>query len=184
MIASTARLSARGLILVLGLTGLASAGCAEPAGSLAGGATATNASSTLAPSIEATAEASPEASGIPLPPDAALAVEGGDPVIGELGSFSWANTGSGSPWLPGAPMHVGRGEVLFMALSEPIRLENWTVGRTRANTPGDGIEGVAEGVGGMVRFPAPPGGSWSLNVDVWFADSLGSASYYWLIEVD
>lgn len=184
MIASIARMSARGLIIVLGLAGIAGAGCTEPAGSLAVGATATNASSAPAPSIQATAEPSTEAPAIPLPPDAALAVEGGDPVIGELGSFSWQNTGSGSPWLRGAPMRVGRGEVIFMALSEPIRLANWTVGRTRAATPGDGIEGVAEGVGGMVRFPAPPSGSWSLNVDVWFADGLGSASWYWLIEVE
>ena len=97
---------------------------------------------------------------MPLPPDAALAVDGGDPVIGELGSFSWANGGSGSPWLPGTPIHVGRGEILLMGLSEPVRLANWTVARSPGGTPGVGIEGVADGMMGLVRFPAPPSGTW------------------------
>jgi hypothetical protein len=43
---------------------------------------------------------------------------------------------------------------------------------------------MGEGSGGPVTFLAPPSGSWSVNVDVWFVDNLGSASYYWLIEVD
>ncbi|MEA2610414.1 MAG: hypothetical protein QOG32_140 [Chloroflexota bacterium] len=46
------------------------------------------------------------------PPDAALAAEGGDPVIGQLGSFTWGAGGSDSPWLPGAPLVVGVGERL------------------------------------------------------------------------
>jgi hypothetical protein len=181
---SGARRSAGGLILALTVTGLAVSGCAESAGSPVVASTAPSPSASMPASPpERTAEVSPEAPSIPLPPDAVLAVDGGDPVVGELGSFSWDNTGSGAPWLPGAPMHIGRGEVLFMALSEPIRLATWTVGRTPAETPGIGIEGIAEGGTGMVMFPAPPSGSWSVNVNVWFADGLGSASYYWLIEV-
>ena len=39
------------------------------------------------------------------PPAATLAVEGGDPVAGQLGSFTWNGGGSDSPWLPGAPTH-------------------------------------------------------------------------------
>lgn len=182
---SATRGSAGELILTLVLVGLAGAGCAEPGSSLVVGATAISApSATSTPSAQPPAAATAEAPSIPLPPDATLGVEGGDPVIGELGSFSWENTGSGSPWLPGAPIRIGRGEMLFMALSEPAGLANWTVGRTPADTPGLDIVGIAEGVTGMVRFPAPPAGTWSVNVNVWFVGGLGSASYYWLVEVD
>ena len=57
------------------------------------------------------------------PPDAgraaaaSLAVEGGDPVAGSLGSYTWAGGGSDSPWLPGAPMRVGSGERLRLTLA-------------------------------------------------------------------
>ena len=46
------------------------------------------------------------------PPAASLAVEGGDPVTGQLGTFTWGDGGSDSPWLPGAPIAVGTGEQL------------------------------------------------------------------------
>ena len=34
------------------------------------------------------------------PPAASIAVEGGDPVTGQLGTFTWGDGGSDSPWLP------------------------------------------------------------------------------------
>jgi hypothetical protein len=43
---------------------------------------------------------------------------------------------------------------------------------------------MAEGSGEPLAFVAPPSGSWSVSVNVLFADNLGSAAYYWLIEVD
>ncbi len=43
---------------------------------------------------------------------------------------------------------------------------------------------MGEGSSEPVSFAAPPPGSWSVNVEVWFADNLGSAAYYWLITVD
>ena len=46
---------------------------------------------------------------MPRPAGRTLAVEGGDPVDGELGS-SLGERRLGFPWLPGAPIHVGGGE--------------------------------------------------------------------------
>jgi hypothetical protein len=43
--------------------------------------------------------------------------------------------------------------------------------------------GMAEG-SGPVRFPAPPAGAWSVHVSVRFEDNLGSAAYYWRMDVD
>ena len=51
------------------------------------------------------------------PPAAALAVEGGDPVTGQLGTFTWGDGGSDSPWLPGAPIAVGTGEQLTVSIA-------------------------------------------------------------------
>ena len=42
------------------------------------------------------------------PPAATLAAEGGDPVAGQLGSYTWAGGGSDSPWLPGRTDHRRR----------------------------------------------------------------------------
>jgi hypothetical protein len=121
---------------------------------------------------------------VPEPPAATIAVEGGDSVVGVLGSYAWMNTGSDSPWIPGAPIHVGRGERLTFKLADPVRLANWTVGRTAAATVGSGVVGMGDGASQSLTFAAPPPGSWSINVSVWFADNLGSAAYYWLISVD
>jgi len=122
---------------------------------------------------------------MPEPPAASLGVEGGDPVIGQLGSFSWQNSGSDGPWLDGNPIHVGSGEPLTLTLAEPVAIANWTArwkepGYLSPSTP----VGLGEGTGSPVAFAAPPKGTWSVSVSVWFADNLGSAVYYWLMEVD
>ena len=121
---------------------------------------------------------------MPEPPSAALAVEGGDPVVGELGSFSWDNSGSDSPWLPGTRMHVGSGERLTLRLANDVPIDRWTVTRTPGATFGSELVGVADGSGRSVTFAAPARGSWSVQVVLWFAHELGSAAYYWLITVD
>lgn len=121
---------------------------------------------------------------IPEPPAATIAVEGGDPVVGELGSFTWRNSGSDAPWVPGAPIRIGSGEPLTLAFAAPVRITTWTVARTPGATFGSGVVGMGEGSGEPIEFPAPPHGTWSVNVSVSFADNLGSAAYYWLITVD
>jgi hypothetical protein len=127
----------------------------------------------------------PAGPSIPIPPDASVSVEGGDPVVGTLGSFTWRNTGSDSPWLRGAPIHVGHGEELVVSLSGPVAIASWTAGRTEpASLDGSKAVGLAQGRLGPPRFTAPPPGTWSVQVVVWFAANQGSAAYYWLVEVD
>lgn len=126
----------------------------------------------------------PEAS-IPQPPAASIAVEGGDAVVGELGSFAWQNSGSDSPWLDGNPIRIGTGESLTLTLSQPVGIESWTATLVAQSGVGTATPvGLGEGTGGPVTFAAPPAGTWSVNVNVWFVDNLGSASYYWLVEVE
>lgn len=120
---------------------------------------------------------------MPPPPAALLSVEGGDPVEGDVGSYTWVNWGSDSPWLPGAPIHVGSGEPLTLTLAEPVGIEQWTVSRSPADRLDQDVVGMAEG-SGPVGFAAPPAGAWSVNVSVWFEDNLGSAAYYWRMDVD
>jgi len=143
---------------------------------------------TASPSIEPSAEPTPASPDVgpamPEPPPASLAVEGGDPVVGELGSLTWRNSGSDAPWVPGTPMRVGRGEQLTLTLATDVRIETWTVRRTPTSTIGSGVIGMGEGSAEPVTFAAPPAGSWSVSVNVLFAGNLGSAAYYWLIAVD
>lgn len=185
--------SARPMLLALVSVGLLCAGCsrpgASPVGSEAAPTAAAGSSAPAVPSIEPSAEAPPSEplvteAAMVQPPAASIAVEGGDPVVGQLGSFTWDNSGSDSPWLPGNPIHIGSGERLRLVFADPVRLAGWTVSRAPAEANGSGVVGVAEGSGEPVTFAPPPAGSWSVSVSVWFADSLGSASYYWLIEVD
>ena len=114
-----------------------------------------------------------------------MAVEGGDRVVGALGSYTWRNAGSDAPWLRGSPIHVGHGEELELSLAWPVTIAAWTAGRTTPGSlDGSGAIGLAEGRGAPPRFPTPPPGTWSVQVVVWFAGNQGSAAYYWLVEVD
>jgi hypothetical protein len=120
------------------------------------------------------------------PPDGWLNVEGGDPVIGELGSWGWLNAGSDAPWLPGNPIHVGAGERLTFVMADPVGIANWQVSRVPPTSVpgGDGAIGMAEGADEPITFAAPPRGTWSVSVNVLFADSQGGAVYYWAMTVD
>ena len=119
------------------------------------------------------------------PPAASIAVDGGDPVVGELGSFTWQNSGSDSPWLDGNPIHIGSGETLTVTFAETVAIETWTASRVDSTTLDGSIAvGLGEGTLDPVAFSGPPKGTWSVNVNVWFVDNVGSASYYWLVEVD
>lgn len=119
------------------------------------------------------------------PPAASIAVEGGDPVVGDLGSFTWQDGGSDGPWIPGTPIRVGSDERLTLALGAPVDVETWNASYVpAAELSGSTPIGLGQGKGRLIAFEAPPAGHWSMSVDIWFADGLGSASYYWLIEVD
>lgn len=117
------------------------------------------------------------------PPAATLAVEGGDPVTGQLGSFTWGDGGSDSPWLPGSPIAVGTGERLAVTIADTVGVATWSARRVPAGST-DGSAAVGLGMGGPpIAFGTPGTGSWSIQVAVDFDGSLGSASYYWLVTV-
>jgi hypothetical protein len=118
------------------------------------------------------------------PPDAALAAEGGDPVVGQLGTYAWRGAGSDSPWLPGSPVAVGAGEPLTVQLVGGPQVGDW---RARV-IPGDEAAGGPmrpRGHGsGAIGFAAPSeAGAWSVAVELMFADGSGSATYFWALDV-
>ena len=156
-----------------------------PAGSIA--TTTLSPAPSLGPSPTATVAASPATPATPAtaePPTASLAAEGGDPVTGTLGSFTWNNGGSDSPWVPGARIHVGAGERLTVTVGGAVGVARWTARRVPAGaTDGAGAVGLGDGTG-TITFQAPPPGTWSAQVAVWFADDLGSATYYWRLDVE
>ena len=117
------------------------------------------------------------------PPDALLKAEGGDPVTGQLGSYTWADGGSDSPWLPGTPITVGAREPLTVTLGDGVAIADWTARRVPAGTT-NGADAVGLGAGvAPATFTAPAAGRWSVQVTVRFGDDLGSATYYWGLTV-
>lgn len=137
-------------------------------------------SATAAPTASAAAPTGPSSA---EPPPASLAVEGGDPVDGQLGSFTWAGGGSDSPWLPGAPLTVGSGERLTVSVADGLGVDGWSASRVPSGTA-NGVGAVALGSGAApVTFAAPDPGSWSVQVTLRFAGDLGSATYYWQVTV-
>ena len=118
------------------------------------------------------------------PPDANLWAEGGDPVTGQLGSYTWAGGGSDSSWLPGSPIAVGAGEPLTVRLARPAVVADWSATRvTAGTTDGTGAVALASAEAEPIRFVAPPPGRWSIQVQVRFDGGSDSATYYWLVDV-
>jgi hypothetical protein len=117
------------------------------------------------------------------PPAARLSAEGGDPVNGQLGTFTWADAGSDSPWLPGAPIPVGAGEPLAVEFAPDIAIATWRA-RSVPSTA-SGPDGATElGIGsGTPTFAAPGAGSWTVEIHAAFGDGAGDASYFWRLDV-
>jgi hypothetical protein len=117
------------------------------------------------------------------PPAARLAAEGGDPVTGQLGTYTWRDTGTDSPWLPGAAIAVGPGEPLSVSLEPAVDIDTWRARFVPANADGpEGATALGEGAGSPA-FPAPVPGAWTVEVHVVFAGGLGDASYFWRLEI-
>ena len=160
------------------------------AGSGASSTAAPTAASVATPSsplaASPTATATPATTGLPAtaePPAASLAVEGGEPVTGQLGSFLWADGGSDSPWLPGSPITVGTGERLTATIADGVGIATWSARRVAAGAT-DASSAVSLGTGGPpITFGAPAPGSWSVQLTVDFDGGQGTASYYWLLTV-
>lgn len=125
----------------------------------------------------------PSAALLGSPPIARLAVEGGDPVEGQLGTYTWAGGGSDSPWLPGAPIAAGAGEPMSIAFEPVLGVTAWRARLVPAAADGPaGARLLAEG-SAPPRFEAPEPGAWTLVVEVTFAADLGAASYAWALSV-
>jgi hypothetical protein len=160
------------------------AGACAQAGAVPTAPSASPAPSTVVASTEAGASSQPAGTSMAEPPPASLNVEGGDPVVGQLGSFTWQNGGSDAPWLDGSPIHVAAGERLALTFGAPVGVANWTARRvTPGNRDGIGAIRVGTGSGAPVVLDAPPPGSWSIDVDVRFND-FDEASYFWLVTVE
>jgi len=109
--------------------------------------------------------------------------EGGDPGVGQLGSFTWGAGGSDSPWLPGTPLTVGAGERLTGSISGGVGVAEWSARYVKAGSAGgSGTVGLGSGTA-TIAITAPGPGSWSLQLAVRFAAGLGSATYYWRLTV-
>ena len=162
-----------------GGTAASGSGIASPTGAARGstpGPTATAASAT----VTATPAGSPASA---APPDATLQVDGGDPVVGQLGSFTWGDGGSDSPWLPGSPVAVGTGERAIVTLTGGVGVASWTARRVPAGTQdGSGAVGLGSGAG-PIAFAVPVPGAWSVQIEVRYAGGLGSGAYYWQLTV-
>ncbi|HEV8281487.1 MAG TPA: hypothetical protein VGQ02_06490 [Candidatus Limnocylindrales bacterium] len=118
------------------------------------------------------------------PPVAALTVEGGDPIDGQLGTYVWGDGGSDGPWLPGARMAVGSGEPMTVSFRPDATIAAWSARSVPATVDGP-ADATPLGQGsGRPRFTAPEPGRWTVEVHVVFANAAGSASYFWLLAVD
>ena len=141
------------------------------------------ATNTPEPTLEPAMTPAPTVAGIDSPPEALLAVEGGDPVMGQLGTNTWKNGGSDAPWLRGAPITVGAGEPLTVTFLPGFDVASWRTRYVPAASDGQsGGASLGEGVG-QPTFQAPAAGSWTVDVTVTFHVENGRADYYWRLDV-
>lgn len=141
------------------------------------------ATTTLEPTQAPALTPAPTVAGIDAPPEALLAAEGGDPVMGQLGTYIWMNGGSDAPWLRGAPISVGAGEPLSVTFLPGIDVAGWRTWYVPADSDGDtGGATLGEGIG-QPTFQAPASGSWTVAVTVTFLQDAGDANYYWRLDV-
>ena len=102
---------------------------------------------------------------------------------GQLGSYTWGGVGSDSPWLPGAPIAVGAREPLAVTFAGGPPVARWTARRARAGATSPVGAVPAGGGTGPIAVDAPASGSWTLAVTVEFAGGIGSATWYWRLDV-
>ena len=175
----------RAIVALLALATV-SAACASPGASGPTSALPTQTSSaTASAKSAATATAQPPASATTDgPPAATLEVEGGEPVVGQLGPYTWGETGTATGWLRGAPITIGVGEELVLGLDPALPIDSWTARYVpyAADSPADAIP-LGEG-SDAPRFAGPPAGAWTVEVSLVFAADLGEARYAWAVQVE
>jgi hypothetical protein len=118
------------------------------------------------------------------PPAALLIPAGGRPTPGELGSFTWRNGGSDSPWVIVPTGQATRPAGSYsIDLEPPLEPVTWIAvwAPIEHGRPGT-VAGYEEGTGGGITFTGPPEpGPWSLRLDVDFGRP-GRATWYWRLE--
>jgi hypothetical protein len=123
------------------------------------------------------------APGVDAPPIALASVEGGDAVAAQLGTYTWDGTGSDAPWLQGAPLSVGAGEILAVTFEPTIGVSSWSAHFVPLGQDGpDGGQPLGDGQG-PIHLDVPPPGGWTIVLQVGFADDLGMANYAWAVTV-
>jgi hypothetical protein len=104
-------------------------------------------------------------------------------VTAQLGTYTWRDEGSDSPWLPGARIAVGRGEPLSVTFVPPIDVASWQARSVDAGATGpSGALALGDGTGAPT-FAAPRAGAWTVEVHVVFAGDAGDARYFWQLDV-
>ena len=142
----------------------------------------------VTPSPVLTAEPTPEptVAGVDSPPDALLAAEGGDPVMGALGTYTWSHAGTDSasdaPWQWGTPMTVGAGEPLTVSFLPAIEIESWRAVYVPARAGPENAVSLGDGTGAPA-FLAPDVGKWTVAVAITFLAGVGNATYSWQLDV-
>jgi hypothetical protein len=171
-------------VVVTTLLCLVLVGCSPVAASPAPAASASSAVATDSAPAPTVTDPSPTVAGLDGPPEATLAAEGGDPVVGQLGTYVWFDSGSDAPWLQGSPITVGAGEPVAVTLVPAGNIETWTARFVPAGaTDPTGAVVLGEGSGDP-SFPAPRPGAWTVEVAVIFAAGAGKASYFWRLQVE
>jgi hypothetical protein len=144
--------------------------------------TAPPATPTSSPTEAPTTTAPTPATDIPAtPPQALLADAEAVLVPGTLGSYTWGDGGSDSPWIVVRAGRAagGRGPWTLSFVPD-VPIASWTAAwaAIRNGRPGQ-VEGSASGAADSTSFAGPAGaGPWTLKVEVTFAGG-GSAAYYW-----
>ncbi len=151
-------------------------------------ATSSSSMPTASPTAERpspSATSGPTSSSMPAPPAALLAGAAGEPVAGDLGTFSWDGLVSDAPWIVGSARDSATaGAALAVRFDPTLAVFSWrarwaTVAKGQPGTP------VAGGSGGdpAINLAAPgDAGTWSLQLSVTFSPER-SATWYWQIRV-
>ena len=122
----------------------------------------------------------------PVPPLAVLTVPNRPPVEGAVGSYSWDGFASDSPWIPGdGPVLVAPDIVAHVRLPAGVEVSEWSA--RYAPLDGATVDDTTVtlqqiGASAEIDFPAPPAGSWSVQLEVRYVGH-GSATYYWRFDV-
>jgi hypothetical protein len=169
------------------------AGLTGPEGGLPGVTASAAALASVTPSAAkptttvAAASAGPPASGTgaaPGLPSAALDGPVGNPVNGDLGTYTWDGFASEAPWVvAGPPLAAAPGSALWVSFGATAPLD-WRAAWARvvggvAGTP----VGAAYGAGGAAAIRAPgTAGAWSLRVTASFGAGR-NATWYWRVAV-